>query len=445
MRRVAVLHLVVGRQPVFDATKRVLGYELLFRSVSAGMVDGTDGTDGAPASDNGGPGRTGSTGSTGSTGADTDLLTTELLFNSVGIGLDRIVGDRLIFCDAPRSVLTGEMPLVLPPERTVLQVRGTVQIDDRVIKGCQRLAADGYTLAVAGVTWSGDRREEMLDIASFAKVDPSLFSDDEAGVLLGFLRRHGTKVVAERVDTLDDLDRCERLGFDYLQGNVLAEPSAVAGRALDVTRLARLRLMVKLFEPDAETTELESIVRSDPALAHQLLQLAGLGAAGGLRRNVTNLREAIVLVGWRRLQSWLVLLLLNERGHTPEEEILSTLVRARMSELIAQEVNSELAAPAFLAGLVSGFGQLLEAPLPDILAELPLDPALVDAVLHHAGTLGAVVADASDFQLGRAQVSSRTGVSFRTMVVAWRDALSWAIDTTRGLIPGPEDPTPQTA
>ena len=78
-------------------------------------------------------------------------------------------------------------------------------------------------------------------------------------------------------------------------------------------RLAGLRVSARLLDAECPITVIEDIIRGDPAMSHQLLQLAGAGAAGGMKRTVRTLRQALVLVGWRRLQSWVALLLLDRR------------------------------------------------------------------------------------------------------------------------------------
>src|SRR5689334_12719930 len=89
---VSALDIVVGRQAIYDRSREVYGYELLFRSV-----------DGVPP---------------GSAGLDGDLMTSEVLFASMNIGVDRLVGPgRFMFCNADRGVLTGAVPVTLPPDR----------------------------------------------------------------------------------------------------------------------------------------------------------------------------------------------------------------------------------------------------------------------------------------------------------------------------------------
>ena len=108
-------------------------------------------------------------------------MTAQVLFNSVEIGIDRLAGDRLVFCNASRGVLVGDIPIVLPPERTVIEVLESVVIDDEVLEGCQRLLDQGFTLAMDDFTWF-DGAERILEMASIVKVDLMLVQPRRAPI-----------------------------------------------------------------------------------------------------------------------------------------------------------------------------------------------------------------------------------------------------------------------
>ncbi|HUO47370.1 MAG TPA: hypothetical protein VMU09_00920, partial [Acidimicrobiales bacterium] len=91
--------VLVGRQPIFDAKRDVWGYELVLRG-----SDGPEAHGGADAAAAG----------AGANGSG-DLLTSRVLFSSLQVGVDRFVGDKLMFCDVSEEVLAGDIALLLPP------------------------------------------------------------------------------------------------------------------------------------------------------------------------------------------------------------------------------------------------------------------------------------------------------------------------------------------
>lgn len=411
--------VVVGRQPIFDRTAVVHGYELVCQSSGTGPPHGHT----RP----GGP------------------MTVEALVTTVSLGIDRLVGPHDLYLPVDRELLLHDTPFVLPPERTVIEVQAA-WADDQVVERCQQLREDGFRLAVDEATVT-DGPGGLLDAATAVKVDVSTTDLDVVNAVLDAARDRVLVPIATNIDLRQQLAECDDLGFTLFQGHLLARPSIVPGRGIDPGRLATLRLAATMLDSEVEMAKLEEVVRSDPALAHQLLLLAGVGAAGGMRRTVRSVREALVLVGWRRLQSWVALLLMAGSGSdTTVEEVTLALVRARACELVAQRLAPDLADAAFTAGMLSAFDLLLHVELSEALATLPLDPVLSAAVLRHEGLLGAIVGDVVDLQFGRFDAPRRSGVDDGTAQQALFEALTWSVQVGEALERHPHGDAPaQTA
>ena len=109
--------IFVGRQPIFDRKQNVYAYELLFRS----------GEENA------------------SNVVSDDLATSLVLSNTfIEIGLERIVGNARAFINCPRSMLLEECHL--PPDRVVLELPETIEVDTLLIERCRALKEQGLCL-----------------------------------------------------------------------------------------------------------------------------------------------------------------------------------------------------------------------------------------------------------------------------------------------------------
>ncbi|MGH9674685.1 MAG: EAL and HDOD domain-containing protein, partial [Bryobacteraceae bacterium] len=96
----ACLEACVGRQPIYDRRRRIVAYELLFRTPGA-----------ASALDNG------------------DAATAQVVLNTVvEIGLDRISGGLPVFLNCTRNFL--ENGPVIPPDLCVLEILETLSPDN---------------------------------------------------------------------------------------------------------------------------------------------------------------------------------------------------------------------------------------------------------------------------------------------------------------------------
>lgn len=391
---------MVGRQPIFNAKLGVIGYELLFRD---------------PASDVGG-----------------DAMTADVLVHTcIDIGLSSLVGDRLAFINTTRSYLVGEQEIPFPPRQTVIDILEDVPRDAEVVAGCRRLVQNGYTLAADGR--ARQEYDPLLELVSMIKVDVLGLSPSELPAAVMYCSAYGVKLVAKRVEAHEQLYTCKRLGFDLFQGYLLSRPEIIEGQALSPSRLACLRVLERLCDPLTSAGEIEEIVKTDPALSYRFLRIAGAGAARGLSRRLSSVREGVVLIGQRRLRAWVALMLLADENHPGSEEHLTlAMTRAKMAEALAATLRPDLAEQAFTAGLVSALDLLLGSPLPRLVPELSLTTEVEDAVLDHGGPLGGLLNDVLAWEVGDSS-DVRSGVDLASLEEAYVDALAWANRTCGAL------------
>ena len=416
--------ILVGRQPIFDRRRKVHGYELVLRADHGARC-----AHGAP---NG--------------SGEGDLITSRVLFGSLQFGVDRFVGDKSMFCDVNEGLLDGDFTVLLPPERTVLEIpvqtlrppaESPAGATSRIAvaaaaAACRRLIDEGYTLAVDGFSWF-DGADELLGDFAYVKVDPHRIGVEALSCAIERCREFDLTVIAQSIDTEADMAECEARGAELFQGYLMATPQLIDGRVLDPGEFTKARLAAALLEPDAGIGQIEALVRTDPALSLQVLHVAGIGAAGGMRRTVSTLHEALVLVGWRRIQAWVSLLLFSGGRCIAEESMTTALARARMCELLGGRVPGGRSDVAFTVGMLSGLDVLLGVPLAEVLRDLPLDDEVRDAVVGHVGPVGTLLADVIDYQLGRTELATRCGLGAATLQSACFDGLAWGIEMATGL------------
>jgi len=399
---------LVGRQPIFDSDLSVSGYDLVFRALDASAPDRH--------------------------GDDEGYLTPQGLLGSADDGIGALVGNKRAFCKATASIIAGESTIQAPPDSVVIEVGPRLIGDLADLAGCRRLVDDGYTLAIEDLQ-GFEGAEDLLELASFVKIDTEAVDRQRLPELVASSRHFNVDVIAQNVDTPASLGLCEALGFDHFQGYLLGRPHGVQGGPLIPGRLAGLRMAARLLDAECPITIIEDIIRGDPAMSHQLLQMAGTGAAGGMKRTVRTLRQALVLVGWRRLQSWVSLLLLTEDGAASEEAITAVLIRARMSESLAAAAGCQ-PDTGYTAGLLSALDIVLAMSVERIVGTLPLDAELRGAVLRGEGPLGYLIADVADYQLGRSEQANRSSLPESALRAAAVEALTWAVGMTAVLDPG---------
>lgn len=384
-------YVVVGRQPIFDRNLLITGYELLFRSPA--FLE--------------------------STGSHTpgDEMTATVFASVLSIGLTRLVGDKDVFCNADRGVLSGAVPLLLPPGRTTVEITECTEYDYEIEEGCRTLRQAGYRLALDDFRWF-DGVEKLLPLIDVVKIDINRIGLDQALQLAKRLAPWGTRTLAHKIETEAELDTCLTADFDLFQGFALARPSNVCGATIEASALGALQLSAVVLDPEINIHEVERIIRRDPALTVQVLEIASLGALGETRRTVRSIREALVLLGTQRLRSWVTLLMLRSRRTTSADELITVLLRARICELLAP-VDS--AAFAFTAGMISALDRFLGLPTDQLITALPLDGELLAAAFSGSGPVGELVHRVIRFESG--------GSADPAIAAVTRPALDWAMQS----------------
>ena len=386
---------MVGRQPIFDAKLAVRGYELLFRDP---MFPGLNG----------------------------DAMTADVLVHAgLDIGLPSLVGNKLAFVNATRAFLVGEQEVPFPARQTVVEILEDVPREPEVVAGCRRLAQNGYTLALDDYI-SACGEDPFLGLVSIVKLDVLALSPAELVNAVRQCAPFGVELVAEKVETREQFAACRELGFDLYQGYLLSRPEVVVGQALSPGRLACMRIIEKLCDAETSAGEIENMVLTDAALSYRFLRAAGAGAARGLFRRLSSVRDAVVLLGQRRLRAWVMLMLLADSHEGSDEQLTIALTRARMSELMAGVLEPRLADSAYTVGLVSALDLLLNAPLPKIVDGLSLSCELEDALLGHNGLLGRVLADVLAWEVGCESFQLRSGAAPADVEGCYLQALVWA-------------------
>lgn len=405
MLTAATNNIYVGRQPILDRAGRLYAYELLFR---AGHVDQAE--------------------------FHSDLSATARVITSVfnELGLERALGDAFGFINVSESMLMSKAIELLPADKIVIELLETVPPSPEVIARTRELVRKGFRIALDDVLELADAYIPLIELAAFVKIDLLGVPAESLPDLVERFRAYPARLLAEKVDNADQASHCRELGFHYFQGYYFARPSVLSTRSLSASETTLLRLL-GLVMSDADTAEMEPLIKHEPALLLNLMRISN-SIGSGSNRQISTAREAITLLGRRQLQRWLQLLLFcsdSERGtHAPILDMAAT--RARTMELLAGELDPRLSGDsAFLTGILSLLPALLGVSMDEVLSTLPLDPAIGSALKSGDGELGSLLAllahwesgDTAAFALMIESLPPLTVEDFNRIVA---DAMSWA-------------------
>lgn len=400
--------IYLGRQPILDARQSLYGYELLFRSGPA-------------------PNR--------AIVANHMVATATVITHAfTELGLADALGEQKAFINVDGDFLLSEAVELLPKDKVVLEILETVEVTPELLKRCRELKTKGFTLALDDIVAVTPAMEPLLDLMDIAKVCISAVSEEALPGLVQALARRPLELLAEQVESREQMEHCRNLGFHLFQGYYFAHPTILSGRKLGQSRLSLLKLLSQVLD-DSDTPQLEQTFKHEPGLSINLLRMAN-SAAVGARTRITSLRHAITLLGRRQLQRWLQLLLYTDpagnTGFPPLLQLAAT--RARLLELLAEShmaADRDFADRAFMTGILSLTPALFATPIDEILSQIStLATDVKQALLRHQGSLGLLLRliealESEDLSQVPALVAQLPGLSPERVNLAQAQALAW--------------------
>ena len=183
------------------------------------------------------------------------------------------------------------------------------------------------------------------------------------------------------------------MGFALFQGYFFAKPSIVTAKSISPTLVVLIDLL-SLLSKDAELSLIEQLFKRNPELNIKLIRFIN-SASFYTARKITSIRQSLALLGYRKLQKWVTLLLFAGTDEEMDSNPLleRAAIRGRIAELLSQHVSGEEALwdSAFMAGVLSLADVLFQMPMETALAELNLSADIKNALTARIGALGAIV------------------------------------------------------
>jgi EAL and modified HD-GYP domain-containing signal transduction protein len=273
----------------------------------------------------------------------------------------------------------------------------------------------------------------------YLSIDAVLARQELSASQLAYADEAGVRLIASQVNAHEMFGWLTDKGFAWCDSHFLSAHNPLNAREPDLTRLKLLRLLT-LVKQDGDTRALEEIFREEPKLSYNLLRLVN-SVAFNTGTKISNFAQAITILGRRQLQRWLQMLVYADHladGDTPNPLLQLAALRARQMELLSaalvpQPEIAELSDNAFMVGLFSLLEVLINLPMKEILKELPMHDATIDALLHRrrGGVLGrllaAVMASESGEFASAEALLRELGIAAATHTRAQLDALHWAL------------------
>ena len=395
--------MFIARQPIFDKTKEVYGYELLFR---------------------------GSNTSNAYNGTSAESSTAVVLGGLFEIGVDKIVGDKKAFVNFNYNSLMSNSIELVDPSTLIIEVLEDVEVDARLMRRLDSLHKEGYRIALDDFVQS-IKDFKIVPIADIIKYDliatPLDTIQDE---VMEALRRKKV-LLAEKVETEEEFIAARKMGFQLFQGYFFSKPVIVAGlkgKKPDITIYRRI--LNELHQEEPSFQGLAEILETDVSVAYRLVNVVSKKNEHDIQKG---LKSALVKMGLTDFERWVHIMMLQDLSvNKPHELIRTSLIRSKFGELVANNTGSlyTRASEVSLMCLFSVLDAMLDLTMEEAMADLSISRDIKDALVKREGPLEPVLelAEANEQadweKLDR--IASKLGIDSNRLGGWYMESIEWS-------------------
>ena len=398
----------LARQPILGRDQKLVAFELLFRA--APEHEDAQLTDYAAA-------------------------TAAVISHASQLGMYQVVGEQVAFVNVDDVVLMSDFVRFLPPDKVILEILETVLPTPQLLGRIRELKELGFKFALDDVIGHSDQVSKLRNLVDVIKVDLQGVGRDGLAELVHALRGPHQKLLAEKVETVEEFQLCLELGFEYFQGYYFARPAILSGKKITPSELVLLRLL-DLIHSEADNEAIEAAVKRDALLSLNLLRLVNGYLTGTGVPRVESISQALAQLGRSQLQRWVQILLYsgpegNVELNSPLLQLATT--RGRLLELMTLTVRPGDVAganTAFTVGILSLMDALFDVPMRTILDKVEISREVRTALLERGGDYGAMLSVAEGLERaepGRdmAAALARLGLSVKQVREIELAAFGW--------------------
>ncbi|MGC9400854.1 EAL and HDOD domain-containing protein [Vibrio genomosp. F10] len=398
--------IYVARQPILNAKRQTLGYELLFR----------DGENNAfPAH------------------IESNRATYRLIVeNFLAIGTNPSIESSRCFINFPYQSLIRRLPLMLPKDKVVIEVLETCQPTEELLTAIKELHQQGYLIALDDFVYHNEWRS-FLPYVQIVKIDIMAVGMANACIMLKNLKARNSRLrfLAERVETREEFMTTRSAGFTLFQGYFFSKPELVKQRYISPDQVVAMQLFQEVCKQDVDFDKVERIIAQDAQLSYKLLKFVN-SMSDRLSVPISSFRQALLYLGQDKLKSFVSLTVASFISRNKPQELSKlSLQRAQFCLLMSPNpIFSTHRDQAFLIGLFSLLDALLDLSLGDLMEQLPLSDSIKSILLERSGPFGSLLQleecfERADWQ-GLQSFCNALDLNLQEVVSALSSAQKWS-------------------
>ncbi|MGD0661552.1 MAG: HDOD domain-containing protein [Syntrophorhabdales bacterium] len=242
----------------------------------------------------------------------------------------------------------------------------------------------------------------LLSPDCFARIDTTVAEEADLSAVMWSLKSFLVTTLAFSVDTREMFELCCRAGFDLFHGEFFRKPSILTKNSISPNHALLLSLSAHAAR-EADISVVEGIFKKNPDLTFGLFNLVR-SAFFHVSADVTSIRQAIAMLGYKNIQKWASLMLFTINHSDPSSNPLfeNALVRARTMEMAAENLQKKgLSDAAYMTGIFSLVPALFDIGMEEIVVKASFGEEIREALLEQKGSLGLMLQIVAGLEKGK--------------------------------------------
>lgn len=357
----------IVRQPIKNEKNQIVAYEILYYGENMAYGSGDD-------------------------GGHNEFAVADTVYSFLMQNVDKSLSDTTHFMTFTTTLLMKKTPALFQKERLVIQIDDSVVIHPLALRFVQQYAKEGYKIAVNEFQFA-PRYLSLIDYIDYIKLNFKTITESSVKNIVNLARSMNKRVIATEVDSKELYDQAIAMNVDALEGPYVAKQLATKAHSSGYLQSNFFRLMVAVVKEEPDMEEIENIIAMDATLTYGLLRVANT-AFFTTKHRVTTIRQAIMTLGIAQLKQWIYLLSATDTESEIDESAEEFLKLSFMRASFCQELmNHAKGMPisrseAYLMGMFSTLDYLIDAPMEEILGNVPMADEIKSALLNHEGKCG---------------------------------------------------------
>nr|WP_300885017.1 HDOD domain-containing protein [uncultured Schaedlerella sp.] len=325
--------------------------------------------------------------------SSTDSVAANAMVAFLSENSNRIFKEKKTFMTFTPALLFRNTPKIFDRDKIVIQIEDNIVIHSLAAILISKYKEAGYHFAINDFQFT-PKYFSMLEYVDYIKVQliEDMDENRRSSVANVVDMAHGfqKEIIATGVNTREAYDLAKELQVDYVEGNFISSATTTKASKMDFMQGNLYQLIMEITKEEPDVEMLEEIIARDASLSYALLKMAN-SAYFAVHHETTSIRQALVRVGISQLKQWVYLLSFEDKGENSSEELLKTsFLRANFASALVKKLRKfEItASDAYLMGMFSTLEYMIDAPIEEILFEIPIIKEVKDALIYQEGMAG---------------------------------------------------------